>query len=71
LRAPNTRHLSVAEAGGGFGQRVEHRLQIERRAADDLEHVRGGGLLLQAFAQLIEQSGVLDGDDGLLRKIPD
>ena len=30
-----------------------------------LEHVGGGGLLLQQFAQLVEQAGVLDGDDGL------
>ena len=30
-----------------FDQRVEHRLQVEGRAADDLEHVGGGGLLLQ------------------------
>ena len=29
-----------------FDQRIEHGLQIERRAADDLEHVGGGGLLL-------------------------
>ena len=48
-----------------FDQRVEHRLQIEGRAADDLEHVGGGGLLLQRFAQLVEQPRVLDGDDGL------
>ena len=40
-------------------------LQIEGRSADDLEHVGGGGLLLQRFAQLVEQAGVLDGDDGL------
>ena len=31
-----------------FDQRIEHRLQIECRAADDLEHVGGGGLLLQS-----------------------
>ena len=43
----------------------EHCLKIERRAADDLEHVGGGGLLLQRFAQLAEQPRVLDGDDGL------
>ena len=29
-----------------FYQRVEHGLQIKRRAADDLEHVGGRGLLL-------------------------
>src|SRR5262249_46539351 len=47
-------------------------LQIERRAADDLEHVGGGGLLLQRFGeiagtltQLVEQPGVLDGDNSL------
>ena len=49
-------------------KRVEHRLQIEGRAADDLEHVGGGGLLLQRFAQLVEQARILDGDDGLLRQ---
>ena len=47
-------------------QRIEHGLQIEGRAADDLEHVGGGGLLLQRFAQLVEQPRVLDGDDGLV-----
>ena len=46
-------------------------LQIEGRAADDLEHVGGGGLLLQQFAQLVEQAGILDGDDGLVGEILD
>ena len=56
-----------------FDQRIEHGLQIERRAADDLEHVGGGGLLLQRFAQLVgallhrvEQPHVLDGDHRLV-----
>ena len=47
-------------------------LKIEGRAADDLEHVGGRGLLLQRFAQIVgalaqfvEQAGILDGDDGL------
>jgi hypothetical protein len=47
-------------------------VQIERRAADNLEHFRGGCLLLQRFceisgalAQFIEQSRVLDGDHRL------
>ena len=44
-------------------------MQVERRAADDLEHVGGGGLLLQRFTQLVEQARVLDGDDGLRGKI--
>ena len=52
-----------------INERIEHGLQIERRAADDLEHVGCGGLLLQRFAQLIEQAGVLDGDDSLMAKL--
>jgi len=52
---------------------LQHRLKIEGRAADDLEHVGGGGLLLERFTQflgacfhLIEQPHVLDCDDGLI-----
>src|SRR5260370_17988560 len=37
--------------------------------ADDLEHI--GGLLQQRLAQLAKQSRVLDGDDGLARKVRD
>ena len=44
-------------------------LQIEGRAADDLEHIGGGGLLLQGFAQLIEQPRILDGNDSLRREV--
>ena len=51
-------------------------LQIERRAADDLEHVGGRGLLLQRFgeivgalAQFVEQPRVLDGDTAWSAKV--
>ena len=51
----------------------KNRLQIERRAADDLQHVGGGGLLLQRLGKvararlhLVEQPHVLDRDDGLV-----
>ena len=53
--SPNIQSLSawlmaalvrVAQACRRFGQRIQHRLQIEGRAADDLEHIGGGGLLL-------------------------
>src|SRR5262249_17731044 len=63
--APDGGHIRLAQPRGRLDQRVEHRLQIEGRAADDLEHVGGGSLLLQRFAQLIKQPRVLDGDDGL------
>src|SRR5262249_16581138 len=63
--------LQSAELGLAEPRRIcqyglEHRLQFTRRAADNLQHVGGGGLLLQRFAQLVEQPGVLDCDDGLI-----
>src|SRR6516162_2954842 len=64
------RDIRLTKSGGRLDQRVEHRLQVEGRAANDLEHVGGGGLLLERFAQLVEQAGVLDGDDGLAREVP-
>jgi hypothetical protein len=65
----NRRHIGVAQPHRGFNQRVEHRLQIEGRAADHLEHVGGRRLLLQRLAQLVEQARVLYGDDGLLSEV--
>ena len=53
--------------------RVEHRLDIRRRAADDAQDLAGGGLLLErggqvavARLELSEQAHVLDGDHGLV-----
>src|SRR6516165_8566438 len=61
-----------AKLGGRLRQGAKHHLQIEGRAADDLENVGGRRLLLQRFGeivgaltQFVEQWGVLDGDDGL------
>ena len=61
----------VEPRAGQFDQGVEHSLEIEGRTADDLEHVRSGGLLLQGFPQLIEQPRILDRDDGLPGEILD
>jgi hypothetical protein len=51
-------------------------LQVERRAADDLEYLGGRRLLLQRFAQvfgaraqLTKQPRVFDCDDGLSREL--
>src|SRR5258708_33279989 len=59
-----------------LGQRVEHFLQIERRAADHLENIGSRSLLLQRLAQVVralaqfpEQSRILHGDDGLVGEI--
>ena len=48
---------------------LEYGLKLARGAADDAQHLRSRSLLLQRFAQLIEQPGVLDGNDGLSRKV--
>ena len=57
-------------------KRLEHGVQLARRTADDLQHVGGGGLLLQRFAQVFralaqfpEQAGILDRNDGLSGEI--
>jgi hypothetical protein len=47
---------------------MQHSLQIKGRAADDLEHVGGGGLLLQRLPQLTEQPTIFDRDDSLVGK---
>src|SRR5262249_4561226 len=39
--------VGVTKAGSRFNERLQHRLEIEGRAADDLEYVGGGGLLLE------------------------
>ena len=71
-------HLGIAQSRRGLYQRIQHRLQVEGRAADDLEHVADSGLLLKrlaeivgALTQFLEQPGVLDGDHGLLGEILD
>jgi hypothetical protein len=48
---------------------VEGGLQLARRTGNDTQHFRSRRLLLQRFAQLVEQARILDGDDGLSRKI--
>src|SRR6516162_9755366 len=62
LRSAYDRRVRLAQLGGRLDKRIQHGLQVERRAADHLEHVGGGGLLLQRFAQLVEQASVLDCD---------
>ena len=54
-----------------FQHGLEHRLKFAGRTTDDLEHLGGRGLLLQRFAQLVEQPRVLDGDDGLSGEVLD
>src|SRR5262249_40374927 len=59
----------LADANGVLKHSLERWLQFAGRAADHLEHVGGRGLLLQGFAQLVEQAAILDGDDGLVGEV--
>src|SRR5262249_48028960 len=63
--------VGFTKSSGGFDKRLQYRLKIEGRAADDLKHIGGSGLLLQGLAQFVEQAGILDGDDGLVGEIDD
>ena len=65
--------FGLANSKGKFHERIEHGLQVESRAADDLEHVGCRCLLLQRFAEfcrpcldLVEKADVLDRDHGLV-----
>ena len=52
IKVPRTKDagdVGFTQPRGQFDKRIKHGLEIEGRAADDLEHVGGGGLLLQRF----------------------
>src|SRR6516165_9201045 len=61
--------IGLAQPGGGAQQRVKYGPQVECRAANKLEHISGGSLLLQRLPQFVEQSRVLYGDDRLSGKV--
>src|SRR6516165_7677766 len=65
--------VGAAKPGSRFDECLQNRFQIERRPADHLEHVGGGGLLLERFSEvarahlyLVEQPHVLDRDQRLV-----
>ena len=64
---------AAAKRDGRGQQCLEHNIKIERRAADDLEHVRGRGLLRERLLDLagarlhfVKHARVLDRDRGLV-----
>jgi hypothetical protein len=58
----------VAESRGAPDDRVEDRLHIGGRAADDTQDPARRGLLVKRLLGFVEQPHVLDGDDGLVGK---
>src|SRR5262245_45419803 len=59
IGTPNGRVVRVAQLRRRLHQRIEHSLQVERRAADDLEHVGGGSLLRQGLGNSLSGLGKL------------
>ena len=67
--------IGAAEPGGRFDCRIQHRLHIGGRAADDVEHVAGRRLVFERFfeiaragLQFAEQSRILHRNDRLVGK---
>ena len=78
LPAIDISKLGVADPYGFLKHGVKHRLKIARRAADNLEHLRSRGLLLQRLGKLavrccicLEQPRVLDRDHRLVSECGD
>ena len=49
--------------------RLEDRRELARRAVDDLQHLGGGGLLLQCLARLVDEPRVFHCDDRLRSEV--
>src|SRR5262249_23347928 len=54
IETKNESLVGLAKAYRTFSDGLKNRLQIERRAANDIEHVSRGSLLLEGFAQFVE-----------------
>jgi hypothetical protein len=57
LAQPQDTELGFAKAGSLRQYGLQYRLEVARRARDDLEHLRGRRLLLQRLGQLLFQLG--------------
>src|SRR5262249_22198107 len=71
LGAADSRHIGLAKSGSRLHQRAKHRPEVKCRTADDFQHFRCRGLLLQRFAKLVEQASILDRNHRLLGEVGD
>src|SRR6516165_3374715 len=69
LLAMHRRHVGIAQPRRRFRQRIEYRLQIKSRTADNFEHIRGCRLLLEGLSQFGQEPCILDGDHSLSCKV--
>src|SRR5215470_16086595 len=70
---PNNAEYGLAQPRGALNNRIEHRLSIGRRPADDVKHLARRGLMFESLGQLlrarlhlIEESHILDRDHRLV-----
>src|SRR5215475_10387964 len=73
LAEPQQHVIDTTNPRRALDYRVEHRLDVRGRAADDAKHLSGSGLMLQRLAQfgiallqLFEEPDILDGDHRLV-----
>jgi hypothetical protein len=66
VEARRRAEASAAQNAGPFGDRVEHRLDICRRAADDAQDLGRRGLPVERLLRFVEQADVLDRDHRLV-----
>ena len=66
LAPENHAGLRAAQAPRALHQGSEHRLQVEGRARNHLQHFGGGRLVLQRLLRVVEQAHVDEGNHGLL-----
>src|SRR6516162_3977369 len=69
LAQENNRIVRLAKPARTLGDGFQYRLNIRRGGSDHTEDLACHGLLLQRFAQLVEQARILNSDDGLCGEV--
>ena len=64
---PKRAEFGLTNASGIRKHRLEHWLQLTRRATDDTQHLRGRGLLLQRLGESLPGLSEFAGPDFKLR----
>ena len=59
FRTEDLSFVRLAKPRRRLDERIKHGLELKGRAADDLEHIGGGGLLFQRLAQLAREGRYL------------
>src|SRR5262249_40634997 len=66
LNEPNHGVIGTAYLSSAFGYRIQHRLNVRRRAGDNTQDFARRSLLFQGFLEFLEQRDVFNGDDRLI-----